>query len=225
MEVGLVQEHVPDLDPAPLADITTADVVAQGPTVLAHALALTVAVQHLADISPRHSSPTSSPRPATIATASPSPAGVTATAAEEDPATRGSAHVLGPGPALRSRWTGTATERGNVKGTEIAAPSTSRRRNTNTTEELAIGETGGRGRDLGPMTGTERGSVATRANTTAVVDTQDTAVTGAETQPTSSRTDSHSSIPSRLKTKSGLVCSLNVLQYSLPSASISRKFF
>lgn len=181
MEVDLVQEHVRDLDPAPLADITTADVVAQGPTVLAHALALTVAVQHLADISPHHSSPTSSPRPATIATATPSPAAVTATAAEEDPATRGSARVPGPGPALRLRSTGIGTERGNAKGTEIAAPSTSRRRNTNTTGELAIGETGGRGRDLGPMTGTERGSVATRANTTAVVDTQDTAVTGAET--------------------------------------------
>lgn len=46
---------------------------------------------------------------------------------------------------------------------------------------MVIEERGGRGRDLGPMTGTERGSVATRANTTAVVGTQDTAVTGAET--------------------------------------------
>lgn len=58
---------------------------------------------------------------------------------------------------------------------------TSLRRNTNMTEELVIEETGGRERDLGPMTGTERGSEATRASTTAVVGTQDIAVTGAET--------------------------------------------
>lgn len=61
-------------------------------------------------------------------------------------------------------------------------------RNTNTSEEVVIEERGGRGRDLGPMTGTERGSVATRANTTAVVGTQDTAVTGAETH---SHTETH----------------------------------
>lgn len=48
-------------------------------------------------------------------------------------------------------------------------------------EEVAIEETGGRGRGLGPMTGTERGSVATRANTTAVVGTQDMADIDAET--------------------------------------------
>lgn len=54
-------------------------------------------------------------------------------------------------------------------------------RNTNMNEVLAIEETGGRGRDPAPMTGKERESVATRANTTAVVDTQDIAVTDAET--------------------------------------------
>ena len=48
-------------------------------------------------------------------------------------------------------------------------------------EEVVIGGTGGRGRDLDPTIGKERGSVATRANTTVVVDTQDIAVTGAET--------------------------------------------
>lgn len=58
---------------------------------------------------------------------------------------------------------------------------TSLQRNTNTNEVLVIEETGGRGRDLAPMTGKERESVATRANTTAVVDTQDIAVTAAET--------------------------------------------
>lgn len=101
-EVDLVQEHVPGPDLAPLADITTADAVAQGPTVLAHVLAHTVAVHHLGDTSPHPSSPTSSPRPATMATATPSPAGATATA-EADLATRGSAHALGPGPALQSK--------------------------------------------------------------------------------------------------------------------------
>lgn len=49
------------------------------------------------------------------------------------------------------------------------------------TEEVAI-ETGGTGSGPDPTTGTERGSVATRANTTAVVGTRDTAATVAETQ-------------------------------------------
>lgn len=177
-----------------VSTVTTVDAVAQGPSVLAHVLALTVVVHHLGDTSPRPSSPTSSPRPAIMATATPSPADATATA--EDLVTRESAHVLGHGPALQSKSTGTVTERGNGRETEIAAPLISLQRNTNTSEELVIEENGGRERDLGPMTGTERGSVATRANTTAVVDTQDTAVTGAEThththQQTSSRTDGH----------------------------------
>lgn len=179
VEVDLVQEHVPGLGPAPLADITTADAVAQGPTVLVHVLALTVAAHHLGDISPHPSCPTSSPRPATMATATPSQADATATAV--DLVTRGSVRVLGPGPVLQSKWTGTGTERGSVRETEIAALMTSLQRNTNTSEEVVIEEIGGRGKDLGPMTGTERGSVATRANTTAAVDTQGIAVTGAET--------------------------------------------
>lgn len=160
-----------------VSTVTTADVVALGPTVLAHVLALTVAVNHLDDISPHRSSPISSPRPATMAIMTPSPADAIATA--EDLVTRGSAHVLGHGPALRSNWRETATERGNGRETETAAPMTSLQRNTNMSEQLVIEETGERGKDLGPMTG--RGSVATRANTTAVVGTQDMAVTGAET--------------------------------------------
>lgn len=51
MEVDLVQERVLDLDPDLLADITTADAAAQGPTVLVHVLALTVAVHHHGGIS------------------------------------------------------------------------------------------------------------------------------------------------------------------------------
>lgn len=179
--VDLVQEHVPGRDPAPLEDITTAGAVAQGPTVLAHVLALTVAVQRLEDICPHPSSPTSSPRPATMATATPSPADATATAEEEDLVTRGSARVHAHGLALRLKSTGTVTESGNGRETETAAPMTSLQRNTNMNEVLAIEETGERGRDLAPMTGKEREIVATRANTTAVVDTQDIAVTDAET--------------------------------------------
>lgn len=58
MEVDLLQEPDPGLDPAPLADITTADAVAQGPTVLARARALTVAVHRRGDTCPRPSSRT-----------------------------------------------------------------------------------------------------------------------------------------------------------------------
>lgn len=100
-EVDLVRERVPGLGLAPLADITIADAVAQGPTVLAHVLALTVAVHHLGDIHPPPYFPTLSPRPATMATATPSPADVIATAEEEDLVTRGSAHVLAQGLARR----------------------------------------------------------------------------------------------------------------------------
>lgn len=103
MEAVLVREHVHGLDPVPLADITTADAVAQEPTVLVHDLALTVAAHRLGDISPHPSSPTSSPSPATTAIATPSPADGTATAEVEDPVTRGSARALGRGPALQSK--------------------------------------------------------------------------------------------------------------------------
>lgn len=103
VEVDLVQEHVPGLDPAPRADITTADAVTQGPTVLAHVLALTVAVHRLEDIRPHPSSPTLNPRRATMATVTPSPADATATAEEEDLVTRGSARVHVHGPALQSK--------------------------------------------------------------------------------------------------------------------------
>lgn len=47
-------------------------------------------------------------------------------------------------------------------------------------EEVAIAVTEGRGRGLDPMTGTGRGIVATKANTTAAVGTQDIAATDAE---------------------------------------------
>lgn len=216
MEVDLVQEHVRGLDPVPLADITTADAVAQGPTVLVHVLALTVAARHLGDIHPRPSFPTSSLRPATTAIATPSPAAATATAAEEDLATRGSAHALGRGPALRSKWIETGTERGSGRGTETAAPLTSLQRNTNTSEEVVIEETGGTGRGLALTTGTERGSVATRANTTAAVGTQDIVVTDAEThQQTSSGADSRRDVFSILQTKSNLACSLKVVHFTV----------
>lgn len=71
-----------------------------------------------------------------------------------------------------------------MRETETAVPLTFLQRNTNTSEEAVTEETGERGRGHGPMTGTERGSVATRANTTAVADTQDIAVTAAETART-----------------------------------------
>lgn len=181
VEVDLAREHVRGLDPVPLADITTADAVAQGPTVHVHVLALTVAAHHHGDIHPHPSFPTSNLRPVTTAIATPNPATATATAEVEDLATRGSAHALGQGPALQSKWTGTETESG--RETEIAARLTSLQRNTNTREAVVTEERGGTGRGLGLTTGTERESVATRANTTAAVGTQDIVVTGAETHP------------------------------------------
>lgn len=181
MGADLDQEHVHDLGLVLLADITTADAATQGPTALAHVHARTVAVQHLDVISLRPSSPTSSQRPATTATATLSRVDATATAAGEVPVTKGSAHVLGHGPAPQSKQTGTVSESGNVSETETAAPLTSHQRNTSTSGELVTEGTGGRGRDLDPMTGTERESVATRANTTAAVGTQDIAATGAKT--------------------------------------------
>lgn len=200
MEVGLAQGHVPGLDPAHLADITTADAVARGRTVLAHVHALTVAVHHLDGTSPHPSSPTSSPRPATTATVTPSPAVATATA--EVPATRGSARAPDPDPAHQSKQTGSGKERESGSGKETAAPTTCPQRNTSTSEGRAIEETGGRGRGLGPMTGRERGSGATRANTTAAAaDTQDTAAIGAET-------------PTQLQTRPGLTVSEGGSLYS-----------
>lgn len=91
---------------------------------------------------------------------------------------------------------------------------TSRQRNTNTSEQLVIEETGERGRDLGPTRGRERGSVATRANTTAAVGTQDTAVTGAETQQTSSGLIVTDALSLNSNTKSDLACSLNDVEFS-----------
>lgn len=182
-EVGadLDQEHVPDLGLVLLADITTADEAAQGPTALDHVHDPTVAVRHPVVISRHPSSPTLNQRPATTATVTPSRVDATATAAGEVLATKGSARVLGHGPAPQSKQTGTVSESGTVRETETAAPLTSHQRNTNTRGELVTEETEGRERDLDPMTGTEIGSVATRANTTAAVGTQDIAATGAET--------------------------------------------
>lgn len=126
-----------------------------------------------------------------MATATRSPVDATAIVGEVDLVTKGSAHVLGLDPAPRSKWTGTVTGIGNGKETEIG-PLTSPQRNTNMNEEVVTEETGGTGKDLGPTTGTETGSVATKANTTAVVDTQDTVATGAETHTlTGSGTDDH----------------------------------
>lgn len=186
MEVALVREHVRGRDPDPLVDITTADAVTQGPTALAHVLAPTAGALRPGGTRPHPFSPTSSPRPVTMAIVTPSLLGAIATVG--DPVTKGS--VLGHGPARLSRWTGSGKERGNGRETENAVRLTLLQKNTNT-KEVVTEETGGRGRGLAPMTGKERESVATRANTTAVVDTQDTVVIGAET-PTHTNTHTHS---------------------------------
>lgn len=137
--------------------VTTAGAVTREPTVHTHARTLTVAVHHLADIRPPPSSPISSPRPATMATVTPSPVDATGTA--EGQATRGS--VLAR--ALQLRWS--AIERGN--GIESAALTNSPQRNTSTSVPPATVARGGRGSGPGRTTG--RGSAATRANTTAAV--------------------------------------------------------
>lgn len=80
------------------SSVTTAGAVVRGRTVLAHFLALTVVAHRLGDIHSHPSSPTSSPKPATMATVTPNLADVTATAVV---ATRGSKPALGHGPALR----------------------------------------------------------------------------------------------------------------------------
>lgn len=180
VEVDLVPERVLDLDPGLLADITTADAVAQGPTVLVHVLVLTVAVHHRGDINLPLSFPISSPRAVTTAIATPRPVVGIVTAGAEDRATRGNGPALERGPARRSKWTVTGNERGSGRGTETAAPSTCPQRNTNTIEAAVTGATGGTGRGLDPTTGTETGSAATRANTTAAAATRDTVATGAE---------------------------------------------
>lgn len=125
-----------------------------------------------------------------MAIAIPRPAVGTATAEAVDRATRGNGLALEHGPARRSKWTVTGNEKG--RGTETAAPSTFPQRNTNTIELVVTAVTGGTGRGLDPMTGTETGSAATRANTTAAAATQDTVATGAEShQWTSSGADGH----------------------------------
>lgn len=138
--------------------VTTAGAVTREPTVHTHARTLTVAVHRLADTRPPPSSPISSPRPATMATVTPSPVDATGTA--EGQATRGS--VLARARALQLRWS--AIERGN--GIESAALTNSPQRNTSTSVPPATVR-GGRGSGLGRTTG--RGSAATRANTTAAV--------------------------------------------------------
>lgn len=148
--------------------VTTAGAVTLEPTV--HTRALTVAVHHLADIRPHPSSPISNPRPATMATVTPSP--VDAMGTVEARVTRGSALVHAR--ILQLKWIG--IERGN--GSESAALTNSPQRNTNTNEPPAIAARGGRGSALGRTTG--RGNAATRANTTAAAGTRATAGTGAE---------------------------------------------
>lgn len=166
-----------------MLSVTTADAAAQERTALVHAHALTAAAHRRDDIRHHPSSLTSRPNQATI-TASQNLVGVTVTAEVEVLGTRGS--TLAHGPALLSNW----TERGTGRGTETAALMTVLQRNTNTSEEVDIG-TGGTGRGLGPT----RGSAATRVNTTAAVDTQDTDATGAETlYQTSSGADGHVSV-------------------------------
>lgn len=151
--------------------VTTTGAVAQGRTALGHARALTVAARCPIGTHPHPFSLISSPSPVTMATATPSSAGATATAEGAVLVTRGSA--LAHDPALLSNWTGTERGRGTERET---APLISLRRNTNMSGGADIA-TGGRG--LAPTNG--KGSVATRANTIAAVDTQDTAATGAET--------------------------------------------
>lgn len=96
--------------------------------------------------------------------------------------TRKSGRALGLVPALQSKWSEIGRERETGRESETAALTTSLQRNTNTSELLVTAAKGGRG--LAHTRETERGSVATRANTTAAVGTQDMAVTGAKMQLT-----------------------------------------
>lgn len=150
--------------------VTTADAVAQGHTALGHARALTVAARCLIDTRPHPFSLISSRSPVTTATATPNSAGVTATAGAVVLVTRGSAPGLVP--TLQSKRTETESGNGTERETALLI---SLQRNTNMSGEADIA-TGGRG--LGPTKGT--GIAATRANTMAAADTQDTAATGAE---------------------------------------------
>lgn len=153
-----------------LISVTTADAVTREPTVHTHARTLTVAVHHLGDIRPPPSSPISSPRPATMATVTPSPVDATGTA--EGQVTRRSA--LGHARALQLKWS--EIERGN--GSESVAHTNSPQRNTSTSVPPATVARGGRGSGLGRTTG--RGNAATRANTTVAAGTPAMAGTGAE---------------------------------------------
>lgn len=173
MEVDLIQEHAPGLDPGLRAD--TIDAVAQGPTARVPAHAPTAAAHRLDDTRLHLYYPISSRSPVTTATATLRTVGGIATA-EEAPATRGSA--LARAPALPSKWTESVTETGSERGIESGPRSTSPPRNTSTSEEVAT-ENGETGRGLAPMNGT--GSAATRANTTAAAAvTQDIVDTGAD---------------------------------------------
>lgn len=156
--------------------VTTADGVALGPTVHAPVPAHTAVVCLLADTHLHPFSLTWSPRAVTTAATTPRPSDAIATV--EVLVTRGNARALVHDPVHQSKWTGSARENGNGKESEIAPPTTCPQRNTNMSAEVTAAT---EGRGPGPTTGTERGSAATRANTTAAVDTQDTVVTAAET--------------------------------------------
>lgn len=114
-----------------------------------------------------------------MATARPRPADATETAGA--PATRGNARAL----ARRSKWSGSASERGSASAPRTNSP----QRNTSTSAPLVTAATGGRGSAPAPTTG----SAATRASTTPPVDTRATGAIGAEfasfqPNPTSVRT-------------------------------------
>lgn len=155
-----------------LVAVTTAGAATREPTVHTRARAPTVAARRLADTRPRPSSPTSSPRPATMATVTPRPADAMETAAA--PVTRGNALAPGHALARQSRWSEIGTERGSASAPLTNSP----QRNTNTSEAPATAARGGRGSAPAPTTG--RGSAATRANTTAAADTRATGAIGAE---------------------------------------------
>lgn len=146
---------------------TTVGAATREPTVHTHARAPTVAVHHLAATHPHRSSPTSSPRLATMATVTPRPVDAMATA--EARATRGNAPGRARAPLLK--WSGTGIERGS-------AAHTNSQRNTNMSGQPATALRGGSGSGPAPTTG--RGSAATRANTMAAADTQAMGGTGAE---------------------------------------------
>lgn len=101
LKLALRLPHCPLFSSA--STVTTADAVALGPTVHAHVLALTVAAHRLGATRPHPSSPTSSPRPATMAIATQNLVAATAAAGVEVLDTKGSARALDHDPVPQSK--------------------------------------------------------------------------------------------------------------------------